>query len=77
MKITICRSGKFPTCNVHSRGCFVKEFSSIEEYAKFYIDHYPVFFYPNIMEELSKKERNILLNKVSSMLRKSRDMVKR
>ena len=59
-KITCCRAGKWPKANRCKKGCFVREFDSLYDFANFTNKSYPNLFYPYIRKELTKEERRWL-----------------
>ena len=64
-KITCCRAGK-NGCNYKMKGCFVKEFASLEELAA-YAATVSVYF-PYVRQELSKNEYIVVLRKRYALL---------
>ena len=55
-KITCCRVAKWPKANKANKGCFVREFDSLYDFANFINKSYPSLFYPYIDKELTKEE---------------------
>ena len=65
-EITFCRTGKYYAPN--KKGCFKKEFNTIDEIVKFYLKSNHKVYAPNIFKELSKRELHILGKKLDSRL---------
>lgn len=55
-KITCCRTGKWPKANRGKKGCFVREFDSLYDFANFTNRNNFKVFYPYINKELTKEE---------------------
>lgn len=55
-KITCCRAGKWPKVNMGNKGCFVREFESLYDFANFTRRSRFRLFYPYIDKELTKEE---------------------
>lgn len=70
-KVTCCRKGKYIT-NVGNKGCFIKEFKTLSEFAKFAIQSYNSLFFPDLFKILKKSEINILYKKINSLMEKEK-----
>ena len=64
--ITFCRRSRFYTPN--KKGCFTKEFNTLNGVVKFLVNANDNLRCPKIKEELTKREFMILLNKLNSQL---------
>lgn len=70
-KITCCRRGKYlHKSNIFVKGSFIKTFNTLSEFVNFLIKSRKSLFFPNLNNELTKKENFIVLNKVNSILNK-------
>lgn len=67
MKITCCRKGIYERPNRFAKGCFTKEFDDIESFVKFFVEKRQILWFPNLRRELTKSEREVLLNKIVSV----------
>ena len=47
-KITCCRMGKWPKANIGKKGCFVKEFETLCDFANFFNKSRFKLFFPYI-----------------------------
>ena len=70
IKITCCRIGKYPKYNMVHKGCFVKEFQSLNQFATWVVKVYPNMMYPLLTKELTSEQHLSLNNKVSALFRK-------
>lgn len=66
-KITCCRIGK-NGCNYKMKGCFVKEFASLEELAAYVAATVRKIAFPYIRKELSHDEYMVVLRKHYALL---------
>ena len=65
-EITFCRTSKYRVPN--KKGCFKKEFNTLDEIIKFYLKANDKLYCPYLLKELSKKEIRILARKLDSQL---------
>lgn len=64
-KVTFIRIGKYPRYNMKEKGAFTKEFSSIDEIAKFLVDSRNSLYMKS--NNLSRAERRVLFVKFRSL----------
>lgn len=68
-KITCCRQGKrIYRQNREKKGCFIKSFNTLSEIALFIHNSSSSLFFPHILQELTKKEKIILLKKIDAII---------
>ena len=70
-KVTCCRKGKYIT-NVGNKGCFIKEFKTLSEFAKFATQSYISLYFPDLFKNFNKSEINILYKKINSLMERSK-----
>ena len=72
-EITFCRTSKY--YNPNKKGCFKKEFNTLDEIIKFYLKSNNKLYCPKIRDELTKKELWIVLKKLDSQLMLSKEYI--
>ena len=65
-EITMCRKGKYKV--PIKKRCFKKEFNTLDEIVKFYLNANNKLYCPYIFREVSKRELMILSKKLDSQL---------
>lgn len=68
-KVTCCRKGKYIT-NAGTKGCFIKEFKTLSEFAKFAVKSYNSLFFPDLLKNFSRSEISILYKKINTLMEK-------
>lgn len=61
--ITVCRRGNHYK---NTKGFFKKEFNTLDEIVKFYLNANDNLYFPEIRKELTRREVGILCNKFSA-----------
>ena len=64
--ITFCRTSRYRTFN--KKGRFKKEFNTLDEIVKFYLKANDKLYCPNVKNELTCKERRLVMIKLNSQL---------
>lgn len=81
IRITLCRCGTRYKINRGAKGQFVKEFSNLNEFVRWFDGRQGKLFCPNIDQELSKHEHQILIMKTRGYMDKThkeeRELVRR
>jgi hypothetical protein len=70
-KVTCCRKGKYIT-NVGNKGCFIKEFKTLSEFAKFAVKSYNSLFFPDLLKNFNRSEISILYKKIHSLIERKK-----
>ena len=68
-KITCCRMGKWPKANIGKKGCFIREFETLYDFANFFNKSRVKLFFPYINEELTEEELRWLSNRLNNYFR--------
>lgn len=62
--ITCARCGKYPRFNRTGKGQFSKQFSTLSDFAMFATKSMSSLYFPNIRQELTRREEKILMKKL-------------
>lgn len=68
-RITCCRMGKWPKANIGKKGCFIREFETLYDFANFFNKSQFKLFFPYINKELTEEELRWLLNRLTNYSR--------
>ena len=68
-KITCSRAGKWNKTNIDKKGCFIREFETLYDFAIFFNKSRSKLFFPYISKELTEEELRWLSNRLNNYFR--------